>query len=231
MLAKAPLITCNTRSFISLRFVGVSTPRGRSVCQQCRAVRDSYPCRCVYVGTFLGLYVPFITAVVLKLLAESSCSLKRAETHKNSAPAEKQAKCPLRGVSTHDSLDGYISGTVMPEKPGPNAPADARKEYLDRQLDSLTGQVVLDVLVVQSGERNRPHGGVTTFCAHAGSLHKLLLAECMCLLSPQLQFNSKSCFLCISGNRTMCRCVCAAYMQGRQWYRLLRITGHVRSTP
>jgi hypothetical protein len=65
-----------------------------------------------------------------------------------------------RGTTTKDSLEGYITSTVMPTCPNPDAPLDAKKDYLDRQLDCLIGYAVLDVLTVVGGHKNRLHGGV-----------------------------------------------------------------------
>jgi hypothetical protein len=69
--------------------------------------------------------------------------------------------CPLRDVPTYDSLGGYITGTCEPQHPGDKASAEQLKDYLDRQLDSLTGRVILGSLTVLPGARNRAYGGAS----------------------------------------------------------------------
>jgi hypothetical protein len=70
------------------------------------------------------------------------------------------AKCALSSVNTFDSLGGYITGTIMPEKPGPAASVD-EKDYLNAQLDSLIGRCLLARLKVLGGHKNRLGGGVS----------------------------------------------------------------------
>jgi hypothetical protein len=65
-----------------------------------------------------------------------------------------------RGTAALDTLDGYITTTVLPTRPDAQAPCSVQKDYLNKQLDSLIGHEVLDVLRVLGGHRSRLQGGV-----------------------------------------------------------------------
>lgn len=68
----------------------------------------------------------------------------------------------LHDVPTQDSLNGYVTQTVLPDKPSSGAPLDVRKDYIERQLDSLVGYQVLGNLRVLGGYMNRLHGGAAS---------------------------------------------------------------------
>jgi hypothetical protein len=53
-----------------------------------------------------------------------------------------------------------ITATILPDPPANEAPLQDHKQYLDRQLDSLIGQIILESLQVLGGNKNRLHGGV-----------------------------------------------------------------------
>lgn len=58
-----------------------------------------------------------------------------------------------------DTLDDHTFGSVVSEKPAKGAPVVQWKDYLESQLDSLIGRVVLGSLVILGGIDNRLHGG------------------------------------------------------------------------
>lgn len=59
-----------------------------------------------------------------------------------------------------DTFDGDTFGTVISEKPVEGAPPAEWKEYLDSQLDSVIGRIVLRSLTVLGGQGTRLHGGM-----------------------------------------------------------------------
>lgn len=67
----------------------------------------------------------------------------------------------LHAVETKNSLVGTQTRTQFPEKPSPNAPVEARKEYVEAQLDSIIGSEVHGRLKLLGGHKNRLQGGVS----------------------------------------------------------------------
>jgi hypothetical protein len=75
---------------------------------------------------------------------------------------DSAAACSLR--ATQDSV-GLSSTMLPPQRPGPEASAKERTNYLDAQLDTITGTLILGNMVVLDGLENRLHGGVRlSFC-------------------------------------------------------------------
>lgn len=63
----------------------------------------------------------------------------------------------FQSVPTHDSI-GTITKTVVSQQPDAGAGVEERRDFLERQLDSLTEQSVLGTLTVLSSQHRRAGG-------------------------------------------------------------------------
>lgn len=63
-------------------------------------------------------------------------------------------------MKPYDTLDEHTFTSGISQRPSKGAPARQWQEYLESQLDSLVGKVVLESLTILDGPGSRLHGGV-----------------------------------------------------------------------
>lgn len=81
-------------------------------------------------------------------------------------------------------MDGLFSPTHALPAPGPDASMAMRRDYLEHQLDSLTGKEISPGLRVVGGHSNRLHGGTQA------QVHKFSRCRTICITptSTYVQF-------------------------------------------
>jgi hypothetical protein len=130
-----------------------------------------------------------------------NASGSHAHVGAQSTDKEAQGRAAAARIETanYDTIDDMFR-TKM-DDPGPDAPIDIRRQFLETQLDSMIGRDVLGSLTILGGFRNRLSGGVRVIFVVSMDIRivateTLISAGCYITTSSAVCIDTRTVFEC-----------------------------------